>query len=113
MHRDDASGDRTKQPKTVAVALRHAPGLPAAPRVVASGHGFAAERILDLAFANGVKVREDADLAEMLVAVGIGEEIPFAAFSAVAEILAHIYRVNQEAGPEQEAMRDQTEIPTP
>jgi type III secretion system FlhB-like substrate exporter len=33
----------------------------------------------------------------MLAAVGIGDEIPFAAFSAVAEILAYIYRANQAA----------------
>lgn len=97
MPRSRTTPDR--KPQTVAVALRHAPGLPAAPRVVASGHGFTAERILDLAFANGVKVREDADLAEMLAAVGIGEEIPFAAFSAVAEILAYIYRANQSVEP--------------
>ena len=111
MHRDDAT-DRPEKPQTVAVALRHAAGSPAAPRVVASGRGIAAERILDLAFANGVKVREDADLAEMLVAVGIGEEIPFAAFSAVAEILAHIYRVNQATASEQEPMTDQTPATT-
>ena len=80
---------------SLAVALRHVAGAPAEPRVVASGRGFTAERILELAFANGVKVREDADLAEMLAAVGIGEEIPFAAFSAVAEILAHLYRTSQ------------------
>jgi len=83
--------------KALAVALRHKPNAPDAPRVVASGPGFAAEAILQLAFANGVKVREDADLAEMLVAVGIGEEIPFAAFSAVAEILSYVYRVSQAA----------------
>ena len=86
------------KPQTLAVALRHRPDAAETPCVVASGKGFTAERILDLAFANGVKVREDADLAEMLAAVGIGEEIPFAAFSAVAEILAHVYRANQRAG---------------
>jgi flagellar biosynthesis protein len=83
--------------KALAIALRHEASTPDAPRVVASGRGFAAEAILQLAFANGVKVREDADLAEMLMAVGIGQEIPFAAFSAVAEILSYIYRVNQAA----------------
>ena len=81
----------------LAIALRHPEGAPSAPRIVASARGFAAERILDLAFANGVKVREDADLAEMLAAVDIGDEIPFAAFSAVAEILAYIYRASQAA----------------
>ncbi len=90
-----------KRPLPVAVALHHAPNAPAAPRVVASGRGFAAERILELAFANGIKVREDADLAEMLQAVGIGDVIPFAAFSAVAEILAYIYRANQAAADQE------------
>lgn len=87
-----------QKPQTIAVALQHAPGGEAAPRVVASGRGFTAERILELAFAKGIKVREDADLAEMLAAVGIGDEIPFAAFSAVAEILSYLYRANQAAG---------------
>jgi flagellar biosynthesis protein len=91
------TGKHRARSEPLAVALRHAPGAPASPRIVASGRGFAAERILALAFANGVKVREDADLAEMLAAVGIGDEIPFAAFSAVAEILAYIYRANQAA----------------
>ena len=100
MTRESPKNQRRPGPTQVAVALRHAPGSPASPRVIASGRGFTAERILELAFANGVKVREDADLAEMLEAVGIGEEIPFAAFSAVAEILAYIYRANQAAaGP--------------
>jgi flagellar biosynthesis protein len=89
----DKKADRRSQ--QLAVALRHPTGAPSAPRIVASARGFAAERILELAFANGVKVREDADLAEMLAAVDIGDEIPFAAFSAVAEILAYIYRASQ------------------
>jgi flagellar biosynthesis protein len=87
-----------QKPQTIAIALQHAPGGEAAPRVVASGRGFTAERILELAFAKGIKVREDADLAEMLAAVGIGDEIPFAAFSAIAEILSYLYRANQAAG---------------
>lgn len=95
----------SSRPQTLAVALRHAPDAPAAPRVIAAGRGFTAERILELAFANGVKVREDADLAEMLAAVGIGDDIPFAAFSAVAEILAHIYRANQVAADAEQAPR--------
>jgi flagellar biosynthesis protein len=114
LRKDDPSSARTEGERTretIAVALSHDKGTAAAPRVVASGHGYTAERILDLAFANGVKVREDADLAEMLVAVGIGEEIPFAAFSAVAEILSHIYRVNEAAAAS--AAPDRAEAPTP
>jgi flagellar biosynthesis protein len=78
----------------LAVALQHERGGEAAPVVVASGRGPIAEAILDLAFASGIKVREDKDLAEMLHAVGIGEHIPLAAFAAVAEILARLYAAN-------------------
>jgi flagellar biosynthesis protein len=105
----DKPEDRRAQP--LAIALRHPQGAPSAPRIIASGRGFAAERILDLAFANGVKVREDADLAEMLAAVDIGDEIPFAAFSAVAEILAYIYRASQAPHGFDEAQPDNPVAP--
>jgi flagellar biosynthesis protein len=82
-------------PRQVAVALRYEKGEDPAPRVVASGHGFVAEEILRLAFENGVKVREDAELAELLGAVDIGEIIPYPAFAAVAEILSYIYRAQR------------------
>ena len=98
MLRDDKPAERKKPEAAVAVALRHVAGSEAAPQIIATGRGFTAERILELAFASGVKVRQDADLAEMLAAVDLGEEIPFAAFSAVAEILSYIYRANAAAG---------------
>ena len=83
----------------VAVALRYNRAEGDAPRVVASGRGAVAERILALAFEHGVKVREDADLAELLAAVEIGNQIPIAAFAAVAEILVYIYRANRAQPP--------------
>ena len=56
-----------KTAPTVAVALRYNRAEADAPRVVASGKGMIAERIIELAFEHGIKVREDADLAEILV----------------------------------------------
>jgi flagellar biosynthesis protein len=82
--------------RQVAVALRYEHGEDPAPRVVAGGRGLVGEQILQIAFENGVKVREDAPLAEMLDAVQIGEVIPYPAFAAVAEILSYIYRVERE-----------------
>jgi flagellar biosynthesis protein len=84
-----------KRAGTIAVALRYAHGEMAAPQVVASGRGEIAKRILELAQQHGIKVRADADLAELLVAVEVGEQIPIAAFAAVAEILLYIYRANR------------------
>ena len=64
------------------------------PRVVASGQGGVAEQIIQLAWANEIKVREDADLVEILSAIDVESEIPIEAFAAVAEILSYVYRAN-------------------
>lgn len=84
----------------VAVALSYdlVPGE--VPRIVASGRGTVAETILALAFAQGVKVREDADLAQLLSVVEVGAEIPLEAFVAVAEVLNYVYRANGLLPPE-------------
>jgi flagellar biosynthesis protein len=84
-----------ERPEPVAVALQYDRKEDPAPRVVASGRGPIAERILELAVAHGITVRQDADLDEILTAIEIGHQIPIAAFAAVAEILFHIYRANE------------------
>jgi|SRR5579864_2734633 len=94
----EQSSNEEKRP-SIAVALRYDGGKEETPRVVASGRGAIAERILQLAFEHGIKVREDADLAEILEAVEVGDEIPVAAFAAVAEILIYIYRANRALAP--------------
>lgn len=80
----------------IAVAIKHEPGD--LPTVIASGRGSLAERILEIAFAAGIKVREDADLAQLLAAVETNCPIPIACFEAVAEILTYLYRANASAG---------------
>jgi flagellar biosynthesis protein len=64
------------------------------PKIVAAGYGKLAEEIVRLAFENGVKVREDRDLAQMLAAIELDSEIPSEALVAVAEILAYVYKAN-------------------
>ncbi len=77
-----------------AVAIKDSSQSGTMPRVVASGQGTFAEQILQIAWANGIRVREDADLVEVLSAIDIDSEIPIEAFAAVAEILAYVYRAN-------------------
>jgi flagellar biosynthesis protein len=60
--------------------------------VVASGRGALADQILQIAFDRGVKVRSDADLAEILATIEVESEIPIEALAAVAEILSYVYR---------------------
>ena len=92
-----SKGEARKQ--AVAVALRYEPEHDDAPKLVAGGRGAIAEQILEIAFACGVKVREDADLAEMLSAIDIDSDIPIEAFAAVAEILAYVYRASGALPP--------------
>ena len=78
--------------------------------MVAGGRGRVAEQILQLAFANGVKVREDADLAQLLTTIDMDEEIPVEAFAAVAEILIYLYRANGADGQIRLPRSDQTSL---
>ena len=107
-----------RQPVGLAIALENvtaealdqpssageAPALTGAggrPRVTASGRGAVAEQILQIAFDRGIKVRQDADLAEILAAVEVESEIPLAALAGVAEILRYLYQTDkaEEAVP--------------
>lgn len=80
----------------IAVALAHDRGGAGAPRVVARGKGAAAEAILALARQHGVAVREDPDLAALLAACELGDEIPVELFDAIARILVRLYRWNAD-----------------
>lgn len=84
------------EPRQIAVAVKYEKQTKEAPKIVATGRGAVAEQILQLAFANGVKVREDADLAEVLSHLDVDTPIPLEAYAAVAEILAYVYRANAE-----------------
>ena len=86
-------------PSTLAVALADDPNRAEAPRVVASGKGWVAEQILTLAFESGVRVRRDSELAQILSAMDLDTEIPLEAYTAVSEILAYVYRLNQTMAP--------------
>ena len=80
----------------VAVAIQKPLNRISPPKVIAGGTGKVAEQILAVAFQQGIKVREDADLAELLGAIKVDSEIPIGAFTAVAEILAYLYLLNDE-----------------
>jgi flagellar biosynthesis protein len=68
-----------------------------APKVVASGRGLIADRIVAAAREAGVAVREDAALAEALAGLDLGREIPEDLYAAVAEALAWAYSLDLRA----------------
>jgi flagellar biosynthesis protein len=85
-----------------AAALRYDEGT--TPRVVAAGRGEVARRIVEEARAAGVPVRDDAGLAEALVALELDTEVPEELWAAVAEALVWAYRM--DLGALKEARRD-------
>ncbi len=68
-----------------------------APKVVATGEGLIAERILEIARESGIPIKEDPALAELLGALDLGTEVPEDLYIAVAEAIAWAYRLDARA----------------
>lgn len=77
-----------------AAALSYKPGEEKAPKVVASGRGVIAEKIIERAKENKIPVYEDEYLAEALSEIKLGSEIPPELYEVVAEVLAFISRLD-------------------
>lgn len=100
--RDEALRPLNAKPipkRKTAVSLKEQENKRRAPLVTAAGRGTMADKIIQLAFENGIKVREDSDLAEMLATIEIDSPIPSEAFMAVAEVLSYVYRANGQPNP--------------
>jgi flagellar biosynthetic protein FlhB len=85
-------------PTHVAVALRYDPGTMQTPIVVAKGGDHMCEKIKEIARANGVPIiRRPALARELHGTVKLGESIPEKLFTAVAEVLALLYRIRHNS----------------
>lgn len=83
-----------KVPPKKAVALKYDPEEDRAPRVVAKGEGYLAERIIALAREAGIPIKEDSELVKSLMEVELEREIPSELYEAVAVVLAWAWRLN-------------------
>lgn len=79
-----------------AVAIVYDADKGSAPRVVASGQGEIARKIIETAREAGVYIQEDPDLVELLAKIPLGHEIPAELYRTVAEVLAFVYKVNEQ-----------------
>ena len=83
-------------PTHLAVALKYDRENMRAPKVVAKGARFNALRIREIAEKFQVPIVENKPVAQMLFKFAkVGQEIPPQVYSAVAEILAYVYRTNK------------------
>lgn len=83
------SGKEDKKKLKQAIALEYNPDEDA-PRVIASGRGALAERIIERAQESDVPVHRDDKLADTLSRLDIGDMIPPELYEVVAEILIFV-----------------------
>ena len=85
-----------KDKRKLAVALKYDKDANDAPKVIAKGIGAVAENIVDKAKQEGISSVEDKQLANELFKLDINDEIPSELYTAVAEILTYVYKLDNE-----------------
>ena len=80
------------KPPTRAVALRY--DGTSAPRVTAKGAGEVADNILAVAREHNIPLHENAHLVTLLARLDLGDEVPAALYTAVAEVIAFAYHIS-------------------
>jgi len=83
-------------PKQQAIALAYEAG-DLAPRIVAKGHGLIAEQIIARAREHEIFVHESKELVNLLMQVDLDDHIPPALYTAIAEILAWLYQMENQS----------------
>jgi flagellar biosynthetic protein FlhB len=84
-------------PDHFAVALSYRMDAMKAPRVVAKGAGFLAQKIKEVAAQNRIPIVENKPLARLLYrVVEVGQEIHESLYRAVAEVLAYVYKLRRK-----------------
>lgn len=84
-----------------AIALAYDPNEDGAPKVIASGQGLMAEKIIDSAKEQDIPIHEDSKLADTLSKLEIGEMIPPELYEVVAEILVFVDAMDKIKAKEQ------------
>ena len=107
-------------PTHFAVALKYDEATMGAPRVIAKGKDLIAKRIREIAEEHGVPLFSAPPLARVLFRTAeIGDEIPARLYTAVAQVLAYIYQLNETLRPGQKRPEppapeiDEDEFPGP
>src|SRR3989454_1120133 len=85
-------------PTHYAVALEYKPDKMAAPRVIAKGRNWIAQRIKQLGREHDIPTVENKPLARALYrSVKIEQEIPMELYKAVAEVLAYVFKIRNRS----------------
>ncbi|MBO7401757.1 MAG: EscU/YscU/HrcU family type III secretion system export apparatus switch protein [Lachnospiraceae bacterium] len=86
--------DELKKRNKTAVALEYVPGEEA-PKILATGKGLLAEKIIEKAKEAAVPVHKDTRLANTLANLEVGDYIPPELYQAVAEVLLFVENMDK------------------
>ena len=86
---------KRKQRGPMAAALHYDETGDGAPKVVATGQGALAAKIIDMAKERDIPIEEDIGLVAELIDMDLGENIPPQLYSVIAEILLLIERMEE------------------
>lgn len=81
--------------KKYAAALKYDIDSDEAPKLLAKGQGFVADKIVELAESGGTSIYKDPALAKQLQNLEIGEQIPSDLYEVVAEVLIFIAKMDK------------------
>ena len=82
--------------KLKVAALKYENDKDTAPKVVAAGTGYVAQKILEVALANGITVYHDDSAATLLTKLDVGQEIPPELYQVVVDIYVELMKVSEE-----------------
>jgi len=84
-------------PTHIAVALMYQSKEMEAPKVIAKGAGWIAEKIIAIARSHQIVIVENRPLAQILYrSVDLGQIIPPSLYQAVADVLAYVYKIKNK-----------------
>lgn len=89
--------DEKEKESKIAVAIEYDPSEEA-PKILATGRGYVAEKIIEKAVEENVPLHKDDKLAGTLSKLEIGDMIPPELYGVVAEILLFVDKVDKIKG---------------
>ena len=82
---------------TKAVALKYKAYEDNAPKIIAKGKGEIAKKIIEKAKKYDVPMFQNEEIANMLLDVEVGEEVPAKMYNAVVEVFVWLYKLEEKA----------------
>ena len=89
-----------KYTREKAIALQYDKEKDNAPYVTAQGTGETAKNIIKIAEENGIPIKKDEDLVNMLSQIELNQEIPVELYQAVSEVFSFIYALSNDTKDE-------------